>query len=128
MQTAAQSRTAQAIADAIVSINRRADESAALDRIRRRTARRKTIRRLEREGYWSVLGWLAAYPAHGRLLSLDEAIAMCEREIVRARLAHERGHWSAHDKMMLVPCWRDKLIVARFFRRFSKDIWAREAA
>lgn len=116
------------------------DERAAIrartDRIRRRTERRRMVHSFasDRDGYWRLIHWLAAPVRDGGLpWTIAEVMARLEKEIAsqKARRDHRMWndtapHWS-YDPGKLADC-RKRLIVARYFNRFSQNVWAVEVA
>lgn len=116
------------------------DERAAIRgrtfRIQQRTERRKMVTSFaqDRDGYWRLIHWLSA-PVRGCALpwTIAEVMARLAKEVEgqKARRDHRMWddvtpHWS-YDPGKLADC-RKRLIVARYFNRYSQQIWAREAA
>lgn len=58
------------------------------------------------------------------VISSDDAVSELRRLIVKNRM--KRGHWSFQPGF--IPQLQEALVFARWFRRFGKRIWVREAA
>lgn len=95
--------------------------------IRGRARRREVVNGFSCQGgYWPLMAWLSDFPAPAGMLSLDEAQRWCRKEIARQRSLGTHGHWSFRPSSISIA--RERLIVARYFNRHARQIWAREAS
>lgn len=58
------------------------------------------------------------------VVSTDEAVIELRRLIIKNRM--KRGHWSYQPG--LIQQLQEAMVFARYFRRFGKRLWVREAA
>jgi hypothetical protein len=124
------------LADFETKLDTNAAIRARTARIKLRTERRALVNDFasDRDGYWRLIHWLSA-PVRGCALpwTIQEVMSLLEKEIAGQNASRDHRmwddvtpHWS-YNPGKLADC-RKRLIVARYFNRYSQSVWAVEVA
>ncbi len=103
--------------------------TAAKLRQQDRTARRARVNEFSRrDGYWPLIAWLTKGLDHRDRLawSISEAMAMLRKEITFQNAKRRNAHWSFNPGRLADA--KSRLIVARYFNAFGREIWSVDAS
>jgi hypothetical protein len=95
--------------------------------VKARTRRREIVNRFMFRDYWQLMAWLSE-PAPRRFLSCDEALTFFRRQRARFWWAKRTGHYSQASRAASMSACRDRIVIARYFAKHGRELWAREAA